>query len=241
MWKEKVVIVTGGAHRLGKAMALTVAKLGANVAITYHASSQQADQTCAEIEALGRQALALRCNQADTDEIRSTVDAIHDHFGQIDGLVNSASVFEEKDFFDVDLDDWDWVLAVNTRGPFFFTQFAAKHMLAEAGGAIVNIIDESVIKPNIAYPHHTISKAGLWSLTQMTALRLAPSIRVNAIMPGAVLKPPDWDDSRWEGLKKNIPLNKLGSPEDVCQALEYLLCAEFVTGQMIVVEGGTTL
>ena len=241
MWKDKVVIVTGGAHRLGKAMALTVAKLGANVAITYNASSKEADQTCAEIEALGRQALAISCNQADTDAIKSTVEAIYDHFGRIDGLVNSASVFVEEDFFEVDPDSWDWVLAVNTKGPFFFTQYAAKHMMAEEGGVIVNIIDESVNNPNPTYPHHTISKAGLWSLTQMTALRLAPSIRVNAIMPGAVLKPPDWDDARWERLKTQIPLNKLGSPDDVCQALEYLLCAEFVTGQMIVVEGGVTL
>ena len=241
MWIDKVVIVSGGAHRLGKAMALTIAKLGANVAITYHASSQQADQTCAEIEALGREALAVRCNQARTDEIKTTVDKVHNHFGRIDGLVNSASVFVEKDFFEVDPEGWDWVLAVNTRGPFFFTQYAAEYMLAEAGGAIVNIIDESVIKPNTAYPHHTISKAGLWSLTQLTALRLAPSIRVNAILPGAVLKPPDWDDSRWEEIANHIPLKKLGSPDDVCQALEYLLCAEFITGQMIVVEGGATL
>lgn len=241
MWNDKVVIVTGGAHRLGKAMALRAAKLGANVAITYHASSQKADQTCTEIEALGRKSMAIRCNQANTDEIKTTVDAIYDHFGRIDGLVNSASVFIEKDFFDVDPEGWDWVIAVNTRGPFFFTKYASEYMLATTGGAIVNIIDESVSKPNTKYPDHSISKAGLWSLTRLSALRLAPSIRVNAIMPGAVLKPPDWEDARWEALKKDIPLSKLGSPDDVCQALEYLLCADFVTGQMIVVEGGVTL
>lgn len=241
MWKDKVIIVTGGAHRLGKAMALRAAKLGAHIAFTYHASSEQAQQTCQEIEALGRKTLAIRCDQANPDEIQTTIEQVYAHFGRIDGLVNSASYFKQTDIFDVDPQGWDRVMAINIRGPFFFTQYAAKHMLDDEGGVIINMIDESVIKPSPDYPDHSIAKAGLWSLTRLSALRLAPKIRVNAILPGAVLKPPNWEDTRWQALKDQIPLNKLGSPDDVCQAMEYLLCADFITGQMIVIEGGATL
>lgn len=240
-WTDKVILVTGGAHRVGKAMALRAADLGANVVITYHASSGPAEETCAEISAKGRQALAIQCNQAQVEPIAETVEAVIQHFGRLDGLVNSASVFYQCDFFEITPDEWDEVLNVNTRGPFLFTQAAGRHMVSHEGGVIVNIIDESALDPNPEYPHHTVSKAALWSLTRVSAKRLAPKVRVNAILPGAVLKPPDWTDARWESLIDIIPLRKLGSPEDVCQALEYLLCADFVTGQMIVVEGGATI
>lgn len=240
-WDDRVILVTGGAHRVGKAMALRAARLGAQVAITYNASPGPAEETCAEIESLGRKALALQCNQAEASLIQPVIDKIIDHFGALDGLVNSASVFYQKDFFDINPADWDEVIAVNTRGPFFFTQAAGRHMIENGGGVIINIIDESALKPSLAYPHHTISKAGLWSLTRLSALRLAPEVRVNAILPGAVLKPPDWTDEHWESLKEDIPLKKLGSPDDVCDALEYLLCSDFVTGQMIVTDGGVTI
>ncbi len=240
-WTDKVVLVTGGAHRLGKAMALRAASLGAHIAITYHASSGPAKTTCAEIKALGRKAIAIQCNQAETAQVSETVNTVFQHFGQIDGLVNSASVMFAKDFFNITQQDWDQVLAINTRGPFFFTQAVARHMLEKDGGAIINLIDESALTPSLGYPHHTISKSGLWALTRLSALRLAPKIRVNAILPGAVLKPPDWEDARWQALKAHIPLKKLGSPEDVCQALEYLMCADYITGQKIVIEGGTTI
>lgn len=240
-WTDRVILVTGGAHRLGKAMALTAAGLGAHVAITYHASAGPAQETCAEIRAIGREALALRCNQANPDQIHAVVCAVNEHFGRLDGLVNSASVFVQKDFFAITSRDWDEVMAVNARGPFLFTQGAAQQMLAGDGGVIVNLIDESVLKPSSDYPHHTISKNALWALTRLSALRLAPRIRVNAILPGAVLKPSDWDEARWEALAENIPLKRLGKPQDVCRAFEFLLLSDYVTGQMIVVEGGATI
>lgn len=240
-WTDKVILVTGGAHRVGKAMALRAADLGANIVITYHASSGPAEETCEQITAMARKAMAVQCNQAHVEPIVKTVEAVIQHFGRLDGLVNSASVFYQRDFFEITPDEWDEVLNVNTRGPFLFTQAVGRYMVSHEGGAIVNIIDESVLDPNPDYPHHTVSKSALWSLTRLSALRLAPKVRVNAIMPGAVLKPPDWTDARWESLIDLIPLRKLGSPEDVCQALEYLLCADFVTGQMIVVEGGATI
>lgn len=239
--KDRVILVTGGAHRLGKEMALHAARLGMNVAITYKASAKPAEETCTEIEALGRRSLAVRCDQAIPDQIRSTVGVVAEHFGHLDCLVNSASVLYEKDFFDVTPQEWDEVQAINTRGPFLFTQAVARLMLAADGGIIINLIDESVIKPSVDYPHHSVSKSGLWALTRLSALRLAPKIRVNAILPGAVLKPSDWDEGRWQALTESIPLKRLGSPQDVCRALEFLLCSDYITGQMIVVEGGTTI
>lgn len=239
--KNKVMLVTGGAHRLGREMALSAARWGMNVAFTYRASAKPAEATRADIEALGRQCLALRCDQSKTEEIQPAVDAVIARFGQIDVLVNSASNYEQRDFFDVAPEGWDEVIATNTRGPFFFTQAAARHMLAGSGGAIVNIVDEAVLKPSLDYPDHSVSKGALWTLTRLSALRLAPKIRVNAIMPGAVMQPTDWSDERWNALIQNIPLKKTGSPQDVCRALEYLIHAEYVTGQMMVVEGGATM
>jgi len=248
--KDKVILVTGGAHRVGREMALSAARWGMNVAFTYRASAKPAEATRAEIEALGRQCLAIRCDQSKTEEIQPAVDAVIARFGRIDVLVNSASNYEQRDFFDVTPEGWDEVIATNTRGPFFFTQAVARHMLAQSnveglaqseGGSIVNIVDEAVHKPSVSHPDHSVSKGALWTLTRLSALRLAPKIRVNAIMPGAVLQPPDWNDERWNALIPNIPLKKHGSPQDVCHALEYLIHAEYVTGQMMVVEGGVTM
>ncbi len=247
--KDKVILITGGAIRLGKAMALHAARLGMRVAITYHTSADPAQKTCAEIEALGRQSFAIRCDQSSVDEIPPTVDAILARFGQIDVLVNSASNFEQRDFFDVTPQGWDNAMNTNARGPFFFSQIVARHMLdrSEAdgqkgqAGSIVNIIDESVQRPMLGHPDHSISKTALWAVTRLSALRLGPKIRVNAIMPGAVLKPPDYTDERWAAIGQKSLLKKTGSPQDICRALEFLMLSDFVTGQMIVVEGGVTL
>jgi pteridine reductase len=247
--RDKVILVTGGAIRLGKAMALHAARLGMHVAITYRSSAQPAEETRAEIEALGRQCFAIRCDQSNADEIQPAVDAILAHFGKIDVLVNSASNFEVRDFFDITPEGWDNVLNTNARGPFFFSQIVARHMLARSEaeglqgqvGSIVNIIDESVHRPTLQHPDHGVSKNALWAVTRLSALRLGPKIRVNAIMPGAVLKPPDYSDEHWAAIGQKSPLKKVGGPQDICRALEFLMLSDFVTGQMIVVEGGTTI
>lgn len=239
--KNRIALVTGGAHRVGKAIALALAGEGAHVAFTYNASAAPAETTAAEIRALGVRALALRCDQGDPAQVAGALAQIRAEFGPLDVLVNSASIFIQRDLMDVDLEEWDRVLNINLRGPFLFLQAAAREMLDGAGGAVVNIIDESVVRPEPAYTHHSVAKAGLWNLTQLAARRLAPKVRVNAVLPGAVLKPPDWDEERWQALIPHIPLRRAGSPQDVCEAVLYLLHAEFVTGQMVVVDGGSTL
>lgn len=238
----RCVLVTGGAHRVGKAITLTLAKMGVNqVVFTYNSSTEAAEKTAEEIRAFGCEVLAVRCDQSEISQIDQVVDLIKSKFGRLDVLINSASVLFEADFFTVTPESWEQVLNINARGPFFFMQKAAPLMQSLDGGVIINIIDESVLKPALRWVHHSASKAALWNITRSGAMALAPKIRVNAVLPGAVLKPPDYSDEDWQGLVSGIPLAKLGSAEDVCQAVEYLVKADFVTGQMIVVDGGATV
>ncbi len=238
----RCVLVTGGGHRVGKAIALKLARMGAaQVVFTYNSSEEAADKTAQEIRSLGCEVLAIRCDQSDIQQIDAAIELVRQNFGRLDVLVNSASVLFEAEFDDVTAETWNQVLNINARGPFFFMQTAARLMMAGDGGVVINIIDESVLKPALIWVHHGASKAALWNITRTGAAALAPKIRVNAVLPGAVLKPPDYSDERWNGLIPGIPLQKLGSAEDVCQAIEYLIHADFVTGQMIVVDGGATV
>ncbi len=239
---DSVMLVTGGAHRVGKAIALALAGEGARVAFTYHASEAAAHQTAAELQAQSGAALALRCDQTQPEQISAAVAAVVERFGRIDGLVNSASIMPETPFFDTTPADWDAALAVNTRGPFFFTQAAARAMLAQdGGGSVVNILDESAFAPTRGCIQHGISKSGLWMLTRSCALALAPRIRVNAVTPGAVLIPQGWSEERWQRLAQRIPLRRLGTAEDVARAVVFLMREDYLTGQSIGVDGGSLL
>lgn len=238
--KSSVILVTGGAHRVGKALAMAMAHEGALVAFTYNASEEAARQTQAEIEALGTEALALHCDQTDLKQIQETVDATIQRFGRINGLINSASIMQEVAFLNTTLEDWDLTMNINARGPFFFMQTVGRQMLKHGGGSIINIIDESAVRPGSENIHHGASKTALWMLTRAAALQLAPLIRVNAVLPGAVLKAPHGDEARWQAIADITPLRKLGSPEDVARACIYLMKEEFITGQSIVVDGGRT-
>lgn len=238
---NSVMLVTGGAHRVGKAIALALAGEKARMAFTYSSSEAAAKETLAELKAMGVDALALRCDQSIPEQITQTVYTVMEYFGRIDGLVNSASIFPEKKFFETTPQDWDNALNINTRGPFFFTQAVAAGMLERDGGAIVNIIDESAFAPSRGCIQHGISKTGLWMMTRSCALVLAPKIRVNAVMPGAVLIPQGWSEERWQSLAAKIPLQKLGTAEDVARAVVYLMKEDYITGQMIGVDGGSSL
>lgn len=240
--KNRCALVTGGAHRVGKAIALQLAKMGAEtIVFTFNSSEEAARNTERELKEICPQVLAQRCDQGNTDQIRKTIQLIAEKYGRLDVLVNSASVFFSAKFDTVTEDAWNTVMNVNARGPFFFMQYAAPLMKANDGGCIINIIDESVKKPALSWIHHGASKSALWNVTKSGAIALAPAIRVNAILPGAVLKPPDWTDERWEKNMDTIPLKKMGSTEDVCKAVAFLVESDFVTGQAIVVDGGTTV
>jgi pteridine reductase len=239
--RERFALVTGGAHRVGKAIALALAREGAHVALTYHTSADAARQTADEINVCGVQSLALQCDQSDPAHIAAVFEALKDRWGWLDILINSAAIMQRKNFLDITVQDWDATLDTNLRGPFLFCQHAARMMIERGAGVILNIADEVGLTPWPRYVHHSVSKAGAIMLTQAAALALAPAIRVNAIAPGPVLKPPDWTDERWDKLRSATPLDRLGSPQDVVDAALYLIRAEYVTGQVLVVDGGRVL
>jgi NAD(P)-dependent dehydrogenase (short-subunit alcohol dehydrogenase family) len=239
--RNSVILVTGGAHRVGKSIALALASKKAHIAFTYHSSEEAAVNTKNELELLSGDALSLHCDQSDTEQIRQTVELTLAHYDRLDGLVNSASIMQEKTFFETTNQDWDKTLAINTRGPFFFTQLAAQWMINHQGGSIVNIIDKLAVVPSSRFTHHSASKSALWMLTQSCALALAPTVRVNAVLSGPVLKPESWAEERWQALVANVPLKKMGSPQDVARAVIYLMEEDYITGQVIAVDGGSTI
>ncbi len=240
---DRIALVTGGAHRVGKAIALGLAREGAHVAVTYHASEDQARQVVDEIMALGRQALAAHCDQSDPAQVQAVLDAARARWGRLDILVNSAAIMQQRAFLEITPQDLDATIGVNLKGPFLFTQAAGRLMLEQqpSGGVVINIADEAGLTPWPRYVHHSVSKAGVIMLTRAAALALAPRVRVNAIAPGPVLKPEGWTDERWDTLRPGTPLDRLGSPQDVVEAALYLVHADFITGHVLVVDGGRTL
>ena len=244
----KVALVTGGAHRVGKALALALAREGAQVCLTFNTSAGKAQATVAEIKSAGGQARAVPCDQRDLAAIDRLFNQLRAEFDQLDILINSAAIMERRAVLDITPEDWARVMETNLRGPFFMAQAAARWMLERGNrgvrsncGVIVNIADMSALHPWPNYLAHTVSKSGVVAMTKTLALALAPQVRVNAIAPGTVLKPEEWDDARWEKLVAALPLQHEGTPEDVAEAVLFCLHSEFMTGQVIVLDGGRSL
>jgi len=240
--QNKVALVTGGAHRVGKAITMALAHAGAYVAITYKTSNDKAQATVDEINQLGGKATAFQCDQQQLESIDQLFRSLRNEFDRLDIAINSAAIMTRQPALDITPDDWARVVDTNLRGPFFIAQAAAKWML-EGGveGSIVNIADLSALQPWPSYLTHTISKRGVIAMTQALALALAPSIRVNAIAPGAILKPDDWDDARWLRLIDSLPLKRSGTLDDVANAVLFCLQTDFMTGQTIIIDGGRSL
>ena len=233
----KVALVTGGARRVGKAIALALAHRGADVVVHYNSGADEAEQTAAEIRALGVRVALVQGNLSDIAIAQALPARAHDAFGQLDIVVNSAAMMKRSPIGDVTLDDWEVMFALNLRAPFFVAQAAAP-LLRARGGVIVNIADLAAYETWPAYVPHAITKAGIVQMTRGLAHALAPEIRVNAVAPGAVLLPEAWDDDASSRLVATTPLKRLGSAEDVAQAVVYLCEATYVTGEVLVVDGG---
>ncbi|HZY46075.1 MAG TPA: SDR family oxidoreductase [Anaerolineae bacterium] len=239
---NKFALVTGGAHRVGQAIALALARSGVHVAITYRLSVEAAHATVDQIKAMGVRSIALHCDQRNFTEIQSLFVSLQREFDHLDILINSAALMERKTVLDVTPDDFDRTIETNLRGPFFIAQAAAKWMKQSGvAGSIVNIADLSAIHPWPSYIAHTISKSGIVAMTHTLALALAPLIRVNAVAPGAIMKPVDWDDARWSKLAGTLPLQRTGSAEDAANAVLFCVQSEFMTGETIVIDGGRSL
>jgi pteridine reductase len=236
---NRVALVTGSAKRLGRAVALQLAQEGADVVIHYRSSEAEARQVITEIEKLGRRAIALPADLAKVSEIQQLFQKVDAHFGRLDILVNSAANFLQTDFLSTTEKLWDASLDTNLKATFFCSQAAAP-MLKKTNGAIVNFADIGGILGWPGFIPHSVSKAGVIMLTRALAKELAPEVRVNAIAPGTITMP--GDPPEWESdFIRLAPLHRTGKPDDITAAVSYLAGAKFVTGQVLVVDGGRTL
>lgn len=233
----RVALVTGAGTRVGRAIALGLGKAGMRVAVHYARSERGAREVAEEIIAAGGDAHTLPGDLTDPATPPRLVEHTAKLFGGLDVLVNSAAVMLRTPVGEVLVEDWDAMFALNLRAPFFLCQAAAR-MMGERGGVIVNIADLAAFETWRGYIPHAITKAGIVQMTRGLAHALAPKIRVNAVAPGPVLLPEGWTQEQADKLISTTPLGRLGSPEDVAQAVMYLICAEYVTGETIIVDGG---
>jgi NAD(P)-dependent dehydrogenase (short-subunit alcohol dehydrogenase family) len=246
--KGRVALVTGAAHRLGKAIAKALAEQGCHLAVHYGRSEQAAVQTVDEMSALGIEAVAVSVDLSQESEIEDLFSRLETHFGKLDILVNSAASFERQSFGSVSAGDWDRVMAVNLRAPFLCTRHAARLILegrrdGESPGLVVNMVDLSATSVWPGYVQHGVSKAGLLQLTRIAARELAPGVRVNAIQPGAVLPPPgmESESEQWRRMGERLPVGRTGDPSQVGQTVVFLAQNDFITGEVIIVDGGEHL
>ena len=237
----KTALITGGAHRVGKAITLSLAKAGANVVVDYHSSAVAAEETVAEVCSLGVEALAVQADVADLEQVQTLVAEAQSRFGSVDILVNSASLWRKTPFPMEELTDWHRVTGILIHGSMYCANSVAPMMLEQGEGAIVNIVDLSAWQPWPDYGAHSVGKAALLALTRQLALELAPAVRVNAVAPGPVLPPPNVGKGQIARVASRTLQNRWGSPEDVAQAVLYLIQADFITGEVIKVDGGEHL
>lgn len=239
--RDKVCLVTGAARRVGRVIALELARRGARVVVHYHTSRAEALEVAAECTRLsgGREALALACDQADTEAIEQLVAEAETVCGRIDVLVNSASVFPAMPFLEMTREQWDTVFAVNLRGPAWFCRAVARGMVARGAGAIVNVADAMADHPTPRFVPYGATKAALVSLTQGLAQELAPAVRVNAVGPGTVLLPESASDDLRARAARCSALGRVGMPEDVAAACVFLIeGSDYITGAFLAVDGG---
>lgn len=236
---NSLALVTGSAHRLGKAFALSLARMGYSIALHHRGSVTEAEQTVKEIRALGVDCLPIRADLTMPEKVDFLFSMVDEFHAPLKIVVNSAAIMPVGNPRDLELHDWESALDLNLRAPFLIAQQAAKRMTE--GGLIVNITDIGAQKAWSRYPSYTVSKVGLESLTKMLARSLAPEIRVNAIAPGLVLPSDVVTPAQWQKLVERLPLKRAATLDEITSALEFLIKNEYITGHTIVVDGGYSL
>ena len=237
----RTALITGGAVRLGRAIALALAGAGFDIAIHCNASTAPADATAGEIRALGRACAVLRADLSDETQTTTLLARAEAALGPIGVLVNNASTFERDEWDDATRGSWDYHLEPNLRAPFVLTQHFAQALPATAEGVVINMLDQRVWSLTPHFVTYTVSKAGLWALTQSMALALAPRIRVNGIGPGPALPNTRQTQDQFDRQAASMPLGRGTTPEEVGRAALAILCLPAMTGQMIALDGGQHL
>lgn len=239
--KDKVALITGG-KRIGAVVATTLAKAGADVALVYNRSRDEADETAAAVRALGRRALAVQADVTNEQQCNSAVASTIRELGRVDILINMASLYVAKPFNELSAADWDRQLAVDLRASFLFAHAAAPAMKKNGGGRIINFADWVVASGRPRYPGYTpyyVAKAGVKALTEALALELAPDkILVNAVAPGPIVPPPGTTADVHAAVERATPLGQWGGASEVAKAVAFLCESDFVTGETIRVDGG---
>ncbi|GAB6051527.1 SDR family oxidoreductase [Magnetospira thiophila] len=238
---NRAALVTGAGLRIGRAIALDLARQGWAVAVHYNRSVESAEQVVQQILADGGRAVAVAADLADESQVESLIPRAAAQLGPISCLVNNASVFEQDAALTATRDSWDLHMEVNLRAPFVLTQALARQLPDGLEGQVINLIDQRVWNLTPHFTSYTLSKAGLWTLTQTLATALAPRVRVNAIGPGPTLPSPRQTPEQFEQQWQAMPLRRPTGLDEICAALRFILAAPALTGQMIALDGGQHL
>ncbi len=236
----KVALVTGAGKRVGRSVALRLADEGADVVVNYRSSKEEAEAVANEIRSKGRKAIAVQSNVAKRVEVASLFSAIEREFGRLDILVNNAAIFFSAKFEELTEEQWDSILDANLKSQFLCSQAAAPLLRKSGSGRIINFASLGGLLAWPSYTHYCVSKAGVIMLTRCMALALAPGITVNAIAPGTISFPEDAPKLA-EDFIRHAPLKRTGEPKDIEDTVVFLTQSAFITGQVIVVDGGRSI
>jgi NAD(P)-dependent dehydrogenase (short-subunit alcohol dehydrogenase family) len=234
----QVALITGGSKRIGRSIALRLASDGADIIINYDSSKSEADALVSELKDQGRRALAVQADVSHRADVQKLFTATENEFGRLDILVNNAGMFFAAKFEELTEEQWDHILNVNLKSQFLCAQSAAPIMKRQGRGRIINLSSLGGLLPWPAYTHYCVSKAGCIMLTRCLARALGPEILVNSIAPGTIQFP---DEAPDEDYIQRVPLRRTGTGEDIAEAVAYLTRADFVTGQILAVDGGRSL
>jgi NAD(P)-dependent dehydrogenase (short-subunit alcohol dehydrogenase family) len=240
-WGPKAALVTGAGRRIGRAVALHLARAGWSVAVHHHRSAEGAAEVAAEIEGAGGRAVTLAADLAREAEVEALLPRAAEALGPVTLLVNNASLFEMDTVDTVTRESWDAHIETNLRAPFVLSQAFARQLPADAPGNIVNMLDQRVWKLTPYFMSYTVAKMGLWTLTRTLALALAPRIRVNGVGPGPALPSARQTEAQFEAQCAALPLRHGTSPDEIAAAVMFILSAPSMTGQMIALDGGEHL
>ena len=238
--KGKTVVVTGAAKRVGREIALGLARRGANIVVHYNTSAVDARRAVGEIKKLGVDAIAVKANQSHGGQVRAAVEQALRRFGRIDVLVASAAVYKKTPFDTLSEADWDLHVDANLKGPFLFALEIGRHMKQrKLAGKIVLFADWAAIRPYADYLPYCVSKAGVICLAKSLAKALGPNVQVNAIAPGPILLPPDMTEAEKRAVVDATVVKRIGSPQDIVNSVLFLIeGSDFITGHTLVVDGG---